>query len=259
MKPLNRAGGPAGLFVNDISKKIRGRTIINSVSMHLHPGEIVGLIGRNGAGKTSCFYTISGLMTPNSGNVVLDGHDITRLPLYHRARLGLGYLPQEASVFRGLTVEENIMAVLELCETRRAARREQLDDLLEEFSITPIRHAKGSALSGGERRRVEIARCLASKPKYILFDEPFAGIDPIVARDIRQLVHQLRARNVGVLITDHNWRETLELVERVYVLSEGNILAEGTPAEVLENKNFVRGYLGRDGAALQDDIGGEFK
>ena len=250
MMPGTHAGGPTGLFVNNICKIIRGRTIIDSVSLNLHPSEIVGLLGRNGAGKTSCFYTIAGLLTPNTGSVVLDGQDITRLPLYHRARLGLGYLPQEASVFRGLTVEENIMAVLELCETRRAARREQLDDLLEEFSITGIRHSKASILSGGERRRVEIARCLASKPKYILFDEPFAGIDPIVARDIRKLVHQLRARHVGVLITDHNWRETLDLVERVYVLSEGSILAEGTPMEVIEDEKFVRGYLGEDASAI---------
>lgn len=237
---------PLGLFVEDICKTIRGRKIVNSVSMHLYPSEIVGLLGRNGAGKTSSFFTIAGLMMPNSGRVILDGHDITRLPLFLRARLGLGYLPQEASVFRGLNVEENIMAILQLCEPRAAARREQLENLLEEFSITEIRHSSGATLSGGERRRVEIARCLASKPKYILFDEPFAGIDPIVAKDIRQLVHQLSAKNVGILITDHNWRETLDLVERVYVLSEGNILAKGTPQEIMKDQKFVSGYLGQN-------------
>ena len=242
----NPAKPPVGLYAKGICKSIRGKTIIDSVSMRLHPSEIVGLLGRNGAGKTSCFYTIAGLLRPSLGNIVLDGTDITDLPLYKRARLGLGYLPQEASVFRGLTVEENIMAVLELCERNRQSRATQLEDLLNEFSIASIRHSKGSVLSGGERRRVEIARCLAAKPKYILLDEPFAGVDPIVAKDIRILVRHLSERRVGVLITDHNWRETLDLVERVYVLSEGRILAEGTPEEVMHDKNFVRGYLGRD-------------
>lgn len=239
-------GEKVGLFVKDICKTIGGRTIVNSVSLHLYPGEIVGLLGRNGAGKTSSFFAIAGLMIPNAGQVILDGHDITRLPLYLRARLGLGYLPQEASVFRGLNVEDNIMAILQLCEPNRAERKAQLENLLEEFSITDIRRSSGATLSGGERRRVEIARCLASKPKYILFDEPFAGIDPIVAKDIRKLVYQLSAKNVGILITDHNWRETLELVERVYVLSEGNILAQGSPEEVMQDEKFVHGYLGQD-------------
>ncbi|MCY4007211.1 MAG: LPS export ABC transporter ATP-binding protein [Rhodobacteraceae bacterium] len=235
-----------GLVVNKICKAFRGRVIVNSVSLHVNPREIVGLLGRNGAGKTSSFYTIVGLVSPDSGTVLLDGVDITKLPLYHRARLGIGYLPQEASVFRGLTVEENILAVLQLCMRGRMARQNQLEKLLSEFSIETIRYSKAGTLSGGERRRVEIARCLASNPKYILFDEPFAGIDPIAARDIRNLVFHLRDRNVGILITDHNWRETLDLVERVYVLSEGVILAEGTPAEVLGNENFIRGYLGSD-------------
>lgn len=235
-----------GLFVNKIHKTIRRRVIINSVSMKIRPGEIVGLLGRNGAGKTSSFYVIAGLLQPNSGSVVLDGQDITRLPLYRRARLGLGYLPQESSVFRGLTVEENIMSVLQFCVPRREKRQEHLEELLEEFSISSIRNSKGLTLSGGERRRVEIARCLASKPKYILFDEPFAGIDPIVARDIRNLVHHLKRRNVGVLISDHNWREMLELVERVYVLSEGSMLAEGPSDQVVHDSNFVLGYLGKD-------------
>lgn len=234
-----------GLIVSKIHKSIRNRVIISSVSLHLNPGEIVGLLGRNGAGKTSSFYIIAGLLRPDSGTVILDGHDITGLPLYQRARRGLGYLPQEASVFRGLTVEENILAVLELCEPQRAVRKERLNDLLNEFSINSIRHSKGHALSGGERRRVEIARCLASNPQYILFDEPFAGIDPIAARDIRQLVYYLRRQNIGVLITDHNWREMLELVERVYVLSEGSILAEGASKEIVNNENFIRGYLGQ--------------
>ena len=235
-----------GLIADSLSKSIRGKPIIRSVCLQLYPNEIVGILGRNGAGKTSTFYTIAGLLRPNSGNVFLDGKDITRLPLYLRARLGLGYLPQENSVFRGLTVEENIMAILELCVSSRRTRKAELENLLAEFSIEGIRRVKAAALSGGERRRVEIARCIASKPKYILFDEPFAGIDPIVARDIRSLIIHLKERGVGVLITDHNWRETLALVERVYVLSEGSILVEGKSEDVSRDQRFLRDYLGED-------------
>ncbi|MCY3878029.1 MAG: LPS export ABC transporter ATP-binding protein [Rhodobacteraceae bacterium] len=235
-----------GLHVVDLSKRIRGKTIVDSVSLSLYPGEIVGMLGRNGAGKTSCFYAIAGLLTPKSGSVHLDGQDVTRFPLYVRARLGLGYLPQEDSVFRGLTVEENIVSVLELCMHDPVARKQAVEDLLAEFSIQHIRNTKASALSGGERRRVEIARCIASEPKYIMFDEPFAGIDPIAARDIRALVRYLKRRGVGVLISDHNWRETLNLVDRVFVLSEGSVLVEGTPDDVVRDERFVSGYLGHD-------------
>lgn len=239
-----RLGG--GLHVSAISKSVRSHPIIRSVSIRLDRGEIVGILGPNGAGKTSCFYAIAGLIAPDSGTVHIDGKDVTRLPMYRRARLGLGYLPQEMSIFRGMTVQENILAVLEIRERDKFKQHKQLDSLLEEFSISHIRHAIARSLSGGERRRVEIARCIATGPNYVLLDEPFAGIDPIVVGDIRDLVKQLKNRNIGILITDHNARETLALVDRVYVMFEGSILVEGTPSAVLEDESVRRVYLGKD-------------
>ena len=234
------------LEARNIKKSIRRRPIVRDVSLRLERGEIVGILGPNGAGKSTCFYMIAGLLAPDSGEVLIDGEDVTELPMYRRARLGLGYLPQEVSVFRGLSVEDNIMAVLEFRERDRAARRRRLDELLKEFSITHLRTAKASLLSGGERRRVEIARCLASQPSYILLDEPFAGIDPIVVGDVRRLVRELKDRNIGVLITDHNARDALALVDRVYVMFEGAILTHGPPSEVANDRIVRRVYLGDD-------------
>lgn len=234
------------LEARNIKKSIRRRPIVRDVSLRLERGEIVGILGPNGAGKSTCFYMIAGLLAPDSGEVLIDGEDVTELPMYRRARLGLGYLPQEVSVFRGLSVEDNIMAVLEFRERDRAARRRRLDELLKEFSITHLRTTKASLLSGGERRRVEIARCLASQPSYILLDEPFAGIDPIVVGDVRRLVRELKDRNIGVLITDHNARDALALVDRVYVMFEGAILTHGPPSEVANDKIVRRVYLGDD-------------
>lgn len=234
------------LEARNIKKSIRRRPIVRDVSLRLERGEIVGILGPNGAGKSTCFYMIAGLLAPDSGEVLIDGQDVTELPMYRRARLGLGYLPQEVSVFRGLSVEDNIMAVLEFRERDRAARRRRLDELLKEFSITHLRTTKASLLSGGERRRVEIARCLASQPGYILLDEPFAGIDPIVVGDVRRLVRELKDRNIGVLITDHNARDALALVDRVYVMFEGAILTHGPPSEVANDRIVRRVYLGDD-------------
>ncbi len=234
------------LEARNIKKSIRRRPIVRDVSLRLERGEIVGILGPNGAGKSTCFYMIAGLLAPDSGEVLIDGQDVTELPMYRRARLGLGYLPQEVSVFRGLSVEDNIMAVLEFRERDRAARRRRLDELLKEFSITHLRTTKASLLSGGERRRVEIARCLASQPSYILLDEPFAGIDPIVVGDVRRLVRELKDRNIGVLITDHNARDALALVDRVYVMFEGAILTHGPPSEVANDRIVRRVYLGDD-------------
>ncbi len=238
------------IVVSNITKSIRKRAIIRDVSLRLGRGEIVGILGRNGAGKTSCFYSIAGMMIPDSGSVTIDGIDMTNLPMYRRARLGLGYLPQETSIFTGLSVRNNILAVLEMSEPDRHRRKAKLNELLEEFGIMHLGEAPASGLSGGETRRVEIARCLASSPNYILLDEPFAGIDPVVGRDIRHMIHHLRDLGIGVLITDHNWRETLSLVERVYVLSEGTILTYGSPDEIRQDENFIRDYLGSDIGAL---------
>ena len=209
-------------------------------------GHKVGLTGPNGCGKTTCFYTIAGLVTPESGQVLIDGRDVTSLPMYRRARLGIGYLPQEVSIFRGLSVEDNILAVLEITVPDRHKRRERLEELLSEFSITHLRRAPALALSGGERRRVEIARCLAAEPKYLLLDEPFAGVDPISVADIRTLVHDLKSRGIGVLITDHNVRETLEIVDRAYILHDGGVLMSGTADEVVRDENVRRVYLGQN-------------
>jgi len=233
-----------GLEVNHIGKRYGGRPVVRDVSLRLQRGEAVGLLGPNGAGKTTCFYMITGLIRPDVGQIMLDGDDITWLPMYRRARLGIGYLPQEASIFRGLTVEQNILSVLEITESDPAIRHMMLDDLLAEFSITHLRMAQGITLSGGERRRVEIARALASKPSFILLDEPLAGIDPIAVDDVRNLVKHLKDRGIGVLITDHNVRETLEVIDRAYIMHEGSVLMEGTPAEIVANVDVRRVYLG---------------
>lgn len=234
----------AGLSVENIGKSFKMRPVLRNVSVRVRRGEIIGLLGPNGAGKTTCFYIITGLIMPDYGVVRLDGRDVTDLPMYRRARLGVGYLPQEASIFRGLTVENNIRAVLEVVEKDRDRREATLDALLAEFSITHLRRIPSIALSGGERRRVEIARALASQPAYILLDEPLAGIDPIAVHDIRDLVFHLKDRGIGVLITDHNVRETLDLVDRAYILHDGRVLMEGVPGEIVDHDEVRRVYLG---------------
>lgn len=232
------------LSVHAVEKSYRRRTVVKGVSLALCRGESVGLLGPNGAGKTTVFYMITGLVPVDSGRIFIDGHDVTRLPMYRRSRLGIGYLPQEASIFRGLTVEQNIMAVLELTEPDRRRRREQLEGLLEEFGIAHLRKAPSIALSGGERRRCEIARALASGPSFMLLDEPFAGIDPIAVGDIQQLVRHLTQRGIGVLITDHNVRETLSLINRAYIIHDGQVLTQGKPEEIIANEDVRRVYLG---------------
>lgn len=227
-----------------ISKAYNKRPILRHVSVNVRQGEIVGLLGPNGAGKTTCFYVLCGLIKPDSGQVLLDGVNITSLPMYRRARLGIGYLPQESSIFRGLNVEDNIRVALEAIEPDRDKRAKKLESLLGEFSITHIRKNSALSLSGGERRRVEIARALASNPTFILFDEPLAGIDPITVNDIRSLIFYLKERGIGIVITDHNVRETLDMVDRSYILNEGSILAEGTSKELVNHKEVRRVYLG---------------
>ena len=234
----------SGLVADQLGKQYRRRMVLRNVSVRLSRGEVVGLLGPNGAGKTTCFYSIMGLIQPDYGTVTLDGQDITLLPVYRRARLGLGYLPQEASIFRGLTVEQNIRSVLEVTGNARDEREAMLEDLLSEFSLTHLRRASAMALSGGERRRVEIARALASRPHFMLLDEPLAGIDPIAVGEIRDLVRHLSDRGIGVLITDHNVRETLDIVDRAYILHDGFVLMEGEPAEVVAHKDVRRVYLG---------------
>ncbi|MBL3559914.1 LPS export ABC transporter ATP-binding protein [Rhodovulum sulfidophilum] len=238
--------GPAGgLRIVDLRKSYRRRPVIRDVSLRLDRGEVVALLGPNGSGKTTCFYAVAGLLTPDGGKVMLDGRDVTTLPMYRRARLGIGYLPQEVSIFRGLDVEDNIKAVLEIVEPDRHKRRERLEELLSEFSIEHLRRAPALSLSGGERRRVEIARCLAADPSYLLLDEPFAGVDPIAVGEIRALVADLKTRGIGVLITDHNVRETLEIVDRAYILHDGKVLMSGTTQEVIRDENVRRVYLGQ--------------
>jgi lipopolysaccharide export system ATP-binding protein len=232
------------LSAHGIMKSFGKRQVVKGVSLSVGKGESVGLLGPNGAGKTTVFYMITGLVKPDQGRVTIEGRDVTRLPMYQRARLGIGYLPQEASIFRGLTVEQNIRAVLEVTESSKKERERQLDALLDEFRITRLRKSPSIALSGGERRRLEIARALASRPSYILLDEPFAGIDPIAIGDIRALVRHLTQRGIGVLITDHNVRETLELIDRAYIIYDGKVLTEGTPAEIVANEDVRRVYLG---------------
>ena len=240
------AEGQGGLNIESLRKSYRKRLVIRDVSMQLHRGEVVALLGPNGSGKTTCFYSIAGLVTPEGGKVIVDGRDVTRLPMYRRARLGIGYLPQENSIFRGMTVENNILAVLELSEPDRKRRNGRLEELLNEFSIDHLRRAPALSLSGGERRRVEIARCLAADPKYLLLDEPFAGVDPIAVHEIRTLVSALKKRGLGILITDHNVRETLEIVDRAYILHDGKVLMSGTTEEIIKDENVKRVYLGEN-------------
>lgn len=241
-------GQPAreGIVARLLAKSYKRRPVVRGVTLNVRRGEAVGLLGPNGAGKTTVFYMITGLIAADQGTISLDGADITHLPMYQRARLGIGYLPQESSIFRGLSVEDNIRAVLELVEPEKSSRERVLRELLDEFSITHIRHSPAVALSGGERRRVEIARALAAKPKFMLLDEPFAGIDPIAIGDIRNMVRQLTARGIGVLITDHNVRETLELIDRALIIHEGQVLTEGTPNEIVNNPDVRRYYLGEE-------------
>jgi len=233
-----------GLAARGVGKTYKKRPVVHNVTISLRRGEAVGLLGPNGAGKTTTFYMIVGLVRPESGGITLDGTDITSLPMYRRARLGIGYLPQEASVFRGLNVEQNIMAALEVVEPDRDHREQMLDGLMAEFGISHLRRTPSLALSGGERRRVEIARALASHPSYILLDEPLAGIDPIAVGEIRDLVGHLKDRGIGVLITDHNVRETLEIIDRAYIMHDGKVLMEGLPEEVVSHADVRRVYLG---------------
>ncbi len=244
--PLRLASDNAllGLVAHNLGKQYKKRPVVRDVSLRVARGEVVGLLGPNGAGKTTCFYMITGLVAADAGHISLDGADITRLPMYRRARLGIGYLPQEASIFRGMTVEGNIRAVLEIVEPDADRREAALDSLLAEFSIDHLRRTPAVALSGGERRRVEIARALASQPGFILLDEPFAGIDPIAVGDIRDLVTHLKDRGIGVLITDHNVRETLDIVDRAYIIHEGTVMMEGTPQDIVDHRDVRRVYLG---------------
>jgi lipopolysaccharide export system ATP-binding protein len=233
-----------GLEVRSIAKAYDRRAVLHDVSLEVRRGEVVGLLGPNGAGKTTCFYSVMGLVKPDSGRIFLDGRDITDLPMYRRAILGLGYLPQETSIFRGLDVEQNIMAVLEVTDVDSNERRERLETLLNEFGLTALRNSPAMALSGGERRRCEIARALAAVPSIMLLDEPFAGIDPISISDIRELVRELRSRGIGVLITDHNVRETLDIVDRACIIYDGQVLFQGTPEALVADQEVRRLYLG---------------
>jgi lipopolysaccharide export system ATP-binding protein len=247
--PVESASPPAGhgvLAVHHLGKAYRGRTVVHDVSLSVRQGEAVGLLGPNGAGKTTVFYMITGLVKPDKGEIELDGHNVTGLPMFQRARLGVGYLPQEASIFRGLNVEDNIRAVLEVNEPNRRQREAMLESLLEEFDIARVRTAPSISLSGGERRRCEIARALAGKPSFMLLDEPFAGIDPIAVGDIQDLVRHLKGRGIGVLITDHNVRETLGLIDRAYIIHSGHVLTEGPPDDIIAHPDVRRFYLGED-------------
>ena len=238
--------GDGVLSIQHIRKAYKARRVVEDVSLTVRRGEAVGLLGPNGAGKTTTFYMITGLVRPDAGTIALDGNDVTSLPMYRRARLGIGYLPQEASIFRGLSVEDNIRAVLEIAESDKAKRERELDGLLEEFDLARLRKSPSVALSGGERRRCEIARALANRPSFMLLDEPFAGIDPIAVGDIRVLVQHLKRRGIGVLITDHNVRETLGLIDRAYIIHAGQVLTSGTPEAIVEDPNVRRLYLGED-------------
>ncbi len=241
LKPLHQQ---QGLYVEHLMKRYKRRPVLRDVSLNVKRGEAVGLLGPNGAGKTTCFYIVTGLIDPDSGSIRLDGKDITALPMYRRARLGISYLPQESSIFRGMNVEDNIRSVLEVVEEDHHRREHMLQELLAEFSITHLRLTPAVALSGGERRRVEIARALATRPQFILLDEPLAGIDPIAVADIRELVKHLKNRGIGVLITDHNVRDTLDIVDRAYILHGGQVLMEGKPADIVNHKDVRRVYLG---------------
>lgn len=232
------------LIARGLTKSYRGRQVVNGVSFGVRAGEAVGILGPNGAGKTTCFYMVTGLVQADSGTIEIDGYDVSTMPMYRRSRLGIGYLPQEASIFRGLSVEDNIRAVLELVEKDKTKRANELDALLEEFNISHLRKAASMSLSGGERRRLEIARALASRPNFMLLDEPFAGVDPIAVSDIQQLVRHLTSRGIGVLITDHNVRETLGLIDRAYIIHAGQVLTHGSPAAIIDNPDVRRLYLG---------------
>jgi len=234
------------LVAKNLGKSYGKKVVIRDVDLKISQGEVVGLLGPNGAGKTTCFYMIVGLVEVGAGNIFFDSVDITHMPMYQRARLGISYLPQEASIFRGLNVEENIYAVLEIAEGNKTKRKQRLEELLEEFSITHIRKSSALALSGGERRRVEIARALATNPSFILLDEPFAGVDPIAVNDIRKMVMHLKDRGIGVLITDHNVRETLSIVDRGYIIYDGKVLTSGSKDEIVANDDVRRVYLGED-------------
>lgn len=233
------------LRAEHLVKKYKSRTVVNDMSLHVEQGEIVGLLGPNGAGKTTSFYMTVGMVKPNEGKVFLDDREITKLPIYQRARLGIGYLAQEASVFRDLSVEENILAVLEMTDLPRQAQRDKVEELLNEFSLTHVRKNLGRVLSGGERRRTEIARALAVDPKFVLLDEPFAGVDPIAVEEIQGIVAKLKHKNIGILITDHNVNETLSIVDRAYLLFEGKLLKAGTAEELAEDEMVRRVYLGK--------------
>ena len=240
----NQTNETEELEIFNIGKKYKKRTVLKNVSLHVKKGEAVGLLGPNGAGKTTCFYCVTGLITPDYGDVYIGGQDITDMPMYKRARMGIGYLPQEASIFRTLSVEDNIKAILQIVIDDENQREDMLEELLNEFSIAHLRKSPALALSGGERRRLEIARALASKPSFILLDEPLAGIDPIAVGEIRTLVSQLKNRGLGVLITDHNVRETLDIIDRAYILHGGTVLMEGTPDEIVANEEVRKVYLG---------------
>ncbi|MBC6437471.1 MAG: LPS export ABC transporter ATP-binding protein [Rhodobacteraceae bacterium] len=242
---LTVTDGQQGLHIRNLRKSYRRCPVLRDVSLSLNQGEVVALLGPNGSGKTTCFYSIAGLVTADGGTVMLDGLDVSKLPMYRRARAGIGYLPQEASIFRGLSVENNIMAILEIAEPDRRRRRYRLEKLLSEFSISHLRRVSAMSLSGGERRRVEIARCLASKPRYVLLDEPLAGVDPITVSAIHALVSDLKTRGLGVLITDHNVRETLQIADRAYIMHDGTILMGGTADQIIEDENVRRIYLGQ--------------
>lgn len=233
------------LEVKDLRKSFKKRTVVNGVSLNISKGEIVGLLGPNGAGKSTSFYMIVGLLKPEKGSIVLDGEDITKLPMYKRCKAGIGYLPQEASVFRKMTVYDNVMAALEFTYDDNKVRKERAEVLIDEFHLNHVAKSYGYALSGGERRRVEIARCLATEPDFILLDEPFAGIDPISVADIQEMVYSLKDRDIGVLITDHNVRDTLKITDRGYIITEGRVLTQGSPNDILSNKDVIDKYLGK--------------
>jgi lipopolysaccharide export system ATP-binding protein len=234
------------LAVNNITKSYGKKQVIRGLDLHINQGEVVGLLGPNGAGKTTCFYIIAGLVAATSGKIMFSDINITKMPIYQRAKLGIGYLPQESSIFSKMTAEENIMAVLEIVEPNSKERKIKLENLLEEFKITHIRNSNALSLSGGERRRVEIARAIANDPLFILLDEPFAGVDPVAVKDIRQIISNLKSRNIGILITDHNVRETLAIVDRAYIVFDGKILASGNSAEIVNNQQVKSIYLGED-------------
>jgi lipopolysaccharide export system ATP-binding protein len=244
LQQLSRTRAGEGLFVDNIGKAFRGRSVVKGVSLHLHRGEVVGLLGPNGAGKTTCFYMITGLIAADYGAIYLDGEDVTAQPMYQRARLGVGYLPQETSIFRGMSVEQNVMAVVEIHQKDRDAARRMVDRLLDELRISHLRRSPATSLSGGERRRCEIARALASEPAFMLLDEPFAGIDPLAMADIREVIGYLKGQGIGVLITDHNVRATLDMVERASIIHAGEVLFEGGPEEILAHPEVRRVYLG---------------